>query len=328
MTDLLDGTRHSQPSLHRLCSFDGGGIRGVISASVASELESRTGKSLYQLFDSFAGTSTGSIMASGGLFDDSSTGCPLPMASIAKLYEVQRERIFQPRMVQKEGLASALFGALNVAFGSKYDQSGLNSVMSSAFANRTLAEARKPLLIVSYNTTSNRPAFFTSYDTQTRTLPLCQAILASTAAPTYFEPYRIGDQHYVDGGIAANNPAMCLVQQCAQQGVPTERMLLVSLGTGHVKANYDRVVGSVGWATNGMSVMFDAASQMVDGQCRTFLGERYLRLQPGLERTIALDDTAQDTMERMKAIAREYVRAQSDEIDRWCLRLLQNDNLV
>ena len=50
---------------YRILSIDGGGIRGIIPAIVLAEIEKRTQKPIYQLFDLIAGTSTGGLLASG-----------------------------------------------------------------------------------------------------------------------------------------------------------------------------------------------------------------------------------------------------------------------
>ena len=52
-------------ALYKILSIDGGGIRGVIPAVLLTEMEKRTGKDVYSLFDLIAGTSTGGILAAG-----------------------------------------------------------------------------------------------------------------------------------------------------------------------------------------------------------------------------------------------------------------------
>jgi uncharacterized protein len=51
----------------RILSIDGGGIRGILPASMLAELESRYlgGQSIANCFDMIAGTSTGGIIALG-----------------------------------------------------------------------------------------------------------------------------------------------------------------------------------------------------------------------------------------------------------------------
>ena len=46
----------------RVLAIDGGGIRGLIPALVLAELEDRSGRPVFELFDLMAGTSTGGIL--------------------------------------------------------------------------------------------------------------------------------------------------------------------------------------------------------------------------------------------------------------------------
>jgi uncharacterized protein len=48
-----------------ILSIDGGGIRGIIPAMILCEIESKTKKSISELFDLMAGTSTGGILVGG-----------------------------------------------------------------------------------------------------------------------------------------------------------------------------------------------------------------------------------------------------------------------
>src|SRR5215210_1589295 len=49
--------------MKKVLSIDGGGIRGIIPATVLAEIERRTGKLTSEVFDLVAGTSTGGILA-------------------------------------------------------------------------------------------------------------------------------------------------------------------------------------------------------------------------------------------------------------------------
>ncbi len=51
----------------RVLAIDGGGVRGIIPAMLLTEIERRTGIATCDLFDLFAGTSTGSIVVCGVL---------------------------------------------------------------------------------------------------------------------------------------------------------------------------------------------------------------------------------------------------------------------
>ena len=49
----------------RVLALDGGGIRGIIPASLLAELERRCDRRIGEMFDLIAGTSTGGILALG-----------------------------------------------------------------------------------------------------------------------------------------------------------------------------------------------------------------------------------------------------------------------
>ncbi|MGF1673571.1 MAG: patatin-like phospholipase family protein, partial [Rivularia sp. (in: cyanobacteria)] len=48
---------------YKILSIDGGGIRGIIPSIILKEIEQRTQKRIWQLFDLIAGTSTGGFLA-------------------------------------------------------------------------------------------------------------------------------------------------------------------------------------------------------------------------------------------------------------------------
>ena len=47
----------------RVLAIDGGGIRGLVPALVLAEIERRSQRRIFELFDLIAGTSTGGILA-------------------------------------------------------------------------------------------------------------------------------------------------------------------------------------------------------------------------------------------------------------------------
>lgn len=63
----------------------------------------------------------------------------------------------------------------------------------------TFEELAVPFVAVATDALSGEPELL-------RTGPIVPAILASSAVPGVFPPVRIGDRHYVDGGVAANIP--------------------------------------------------------------------------------------------------------------------------
>ena len=57
--------KEKKAKMKKILSIDGGGIRGIIPATILAEIERRTQKRIAQVFDLLAGTSTGGILSLG-----------------------------------------------------------------------------------------------------------------------------------------------------------------------------------------------------------------------------------------------------------------------
>ncbi len=94
----------------RVLAIDGGGIRGIIPALVLTEIERRSGKRIFELFDLIAGTSTGGILACALCAPD-----PLPAEQLVAIYEEEGPAIFDRSVWQRirsaEGLLDEKYDA-------------------------------------------------------------------------------------------------------------------------------------------------------------------------------------------------------------------------
>jgi patatin-like phospholipase/acyl hydrolase len=286
----------------RILSIDGGGIRGLIPALVLAEIERRCGRPAGQLFDLVAGTSTGAIIACALTRPD-----PLPAERIAEIYVEEGPEIFDRSL--RKTITSA--GGL---LDERYDDAGLVASLERHLGGVRLAEAEPDILLTVYDLEA-RESLFLDRETD---MSMVDAAHASSAAPSYFEPVRIGDLTLVDGGVYATNPAMCAL---ALADEPVE--LLVSLGTGdHTRRlRYEEVRdwGQLEWARPILDVVFDATADAVDLQAAALLGDAYLRLQTRLDE--ANDDFDDASPENLAALTREAERliaAHQDELDRIC----------
>jgi hypothetical protein len=146
-----------------------------------------------------------------------------------------------------------------------------------------------------------------------------RAARATSAAPTYFEPVRLAGtrrgEHYalVDGGVFANNPAMCAFAE-ARRRFPDREPIVVSLGTGEPTRTiaYDQAKdwGLVQWARPLIDVVFDGGSQATEYQLEQLLdeGKTYFRLQVGLETGFDdLDDASATNLAALRGRAEELI---------------------
>lgn len=195
----------------RILSIDGGGIRGIVAAVVLAELEQRVGRPIADCFDLIAGTSTGGIIALA-LTRPAPDGRPSYSAQdLVGFYSELGPWIFE----RSPSWAARTIGSLA---GPKYDSDRLAEALEDQFGDTLISAALRDVLITSYDIERREPFFFKSHFArvrQERDFRMRDAALATAAGPTYFAPVRvltddtIGYRALVDGGVYANNPAMC-----------------------------------------------------------------------------------------------------------------------
>jgi hypothetical protein len=295
----------------RVLAIDGGGIRGLIPALVLAELERRTGRQVWQLFDLIAGTSTGGILACAVCAPEA-----LPAEQLVRLYEDEGPEIFDRSLFQRIRSADGLLDE-------KYDSAALDRALVRFLADKRLSESRPDLIVPAYDTAAPGPYFFKSRKARESAeddFPLSVVARATSAAPTYFEPTELGERSLVDGGVFAVNPAMSAFAEVLRFH-PRAEILLVSLGTGERtrKRRFDEVKdwGLAEWARPILDVVFDGISDAVDFQLRQALDDgRYWRLQTELTgASDALDDASEKNLAGLRRLAEGMIRERSAELD-------------
>ena len=299
----------------QILSLIGGGIRGAFVTSYLKELEAKLGQPIAESFDLIAGTSTGAIIAAG-------LASGMPAAKMHDFYVRYGAKIFTPRPRYKAKgfyrflfpLGSWLFkkgtgGDLAAAFRSKFCANELEKSFEEGFGDKTMADVNFTRLIMpSVNLTKGEPHVFRS-----RHLPkglhdsnikIADAIIASTAAPTYFPHRQIGDNSYVDGGMWAADPSMLAVAEALrineleesahpEAHFRTSEMHLLSVGTGRAQFALDPPGASAGllyWAPRVADVMGTSQAQGIHLPLKFFLGDRYRHINFKMTEHWALDD--------------------------------------
>ncbi len=321
----------------RILAIDGGGIRGVIPAMVLAEIERRTQRPTCKLFDLMAGTSTGGILALGLAKPNPKTRRPSPQyraEDMLDLYDVSGPNIFSRSVWHR-------IRSVGGMTDEKYPSEGIDNAMRASFGNARLKDALIPVLITSYEIERRVPFFFKSTRAKaspsTHDFPMRLAARATISAPTYFEPLKLpfkgGRDYYalVDGGVFANNPAMCAYVEAKTTFPKADDFLLVSLGTGEMTRPlpYDEAKdwGLMQWARQIVSVAFDGVSDVVDYQMRQLLTQRegqdrYYRFQARLnDGDDDMDNASRGNIRLLKLLAEDIIREESDQIDALCAAL-------
>ena len=312
-------------------ALDGGGIRGVIPAMVLAEIEQRCNKRIGELFDLIAGTSTGGILALGLTTPDpANTALPRYRADdLVQLYTEKGHVIFRRSLLRWVITLGGLFA-------SKFTVKGLDATLRTYFGQSRLKDAVSEVVITSYDLESRDSWFIARHKARENPdydFSMRHVARATSAAPTYFRPERLSTRPptaMVDGGVFANNPAMCAyVEAIKLHG--HEDILVVSLGTGQAKSpihyRQARGWGLIGWARPVIDVLMDGVADTVEHQLTFLLPDsggqpRYFRLQTSLPPGLgAMDNARPDHIAALKQQAEQLINTESAKLDQLCALL-------
>ena len=271
---------------YRIITFDGGGVRGSLMATLVKRLSQQFPNLLDQV-DLFAGTSTGSVVAA-----TLASGCSAD--TLVSFYS-------------QENLKFAFSPSHFNWFRPKYNNEHFGSLLQSHFPGEPrLAQLKHRFVAPAFQLDDRAqqdwyPIFFHNFPgsryLEQKVTDVC---LRSAAAPTIFPSH----QGYVDGGMIANNPSTAAVAIAIAHHEPRlalEDVCMISIGTGLspsiIKQNTTRW-GVVQWMLNPfhspseplLNILFDGVVEADHTLSQNLLGERYCRLNPPLARQTNLDD--------------------------------------
>jgi hypothetical protein len=246
-------TRWSHGGPKRILSIDGGGVRGIVAlaflARIESAIQKRWGvRSLADHFDLIAGTSTGSIIAA-------MLSLGISVREIRESYMRFCRTAFTPNPV---GMLS--FGLL----ASKFRLLPIQKLAQQIFGDIRLGDPaiRTGLLVMLHRADSNSPwpvhnhphgKFYSTMpgaaNLANKEMPLANLVLASCAAPSFFQPQRIEIGRlpdgqilrglFVDGSVSPHkNPALQALRVATIPGygfnwpLGEQLLTIVSVGTG------------------------------------------------------------------------------------------------
>ncbi|HEY6160189.1 MAG TPA: patatin-like phospholipase family protein [Bacteroidia bacterium] len=335
----------------RILSIDGGGIRGILPGqvlvSLEKKLQERTNDPNTRLadhFDLIAGTSTGGILTCIYLSPDGEGRPRFTAQQAVDLYLQHGSDIFKADIRQK----IVSLGGLS---DEKYSAKAIETSLKEYFGETRLRELLRPCIITSYNITGRYAHFFRSHKAKadlSHDFYLRDVARATSAAPTYFEPALVRsltDVSYplVDGGVFANNPALCAYAEARQffatqnpdnqssNGKATiKEMFMVSIGTGlkngmelpQYDYNQAKDWGLVGWARPILDIMMSGVSETVDYQLQQMFdavgrSDHYFRIIPRILRASTdMDDASPKNLQFLKEDGIESAQENDDTLER------------
>lgn len=349
----------------KILSIDGGGIRAIIPCMILAEIEKRTQKPIFSLFDLIAGTSTGGITALGLTKPKLDPNDPYkllhPLQAEYSAQTLLDMYIYHGAEIFYESLIEQVLGEVDDIIRPRYSDAGIKDVLKKYFGEIPLKHALKEVLIASYDIEIRSPVFFTNkvekQETNSRNYrKICsgftmrQAAMATSASPSYFPPYHLptsqnssGYYTLIDGGVFANNPAQLAITEAMieakQNGkrLNLDEILVVSLGTGSLTRtySYDKAKnwGLMGWVQPLINIMLDGSSEAVAAQLEQLLPKahkkpsQYYRLQAFLSEELeGLDNTKLENIRKLKEVGMQIIEERSKDLEELCEQLQNNSS--
>jgi len=318
----------------RILSIDGGGIRGIIPATILASIEERTGKPISQLFDLIAGTSTGGILTLGLTMPNSSGEPEFTAHQLCKLYERDIPHIFRH--------PQSWWGNL---LRPKYRSSAFKQILQKSFGDCHLKDALTDVLITCYDIEHRLPYIFKSRSAKLQSdfdFRIRDVALAASASPTMFYPVRLprSSRHrpvyLVDGGVFANNPSISALSEMQSiLSYENKKYFIVSIGTGKSERplthEFINLWGYVHWSRPMLELVTDSISESVHEQMKYLLpsadDHQYYRLQVDLPESVnpAIDDASKKNMQALSGAAKDFCSDDSkggQELSRLCKALI------
>lgn len=249
MTRRLADELNGGGKTRRVLCLDGGGVRGLLTLGILSELEMtlrlRSGNDklvLADYFDLIGGTSTGSIIAT-------TLALGWPTAEISALYKTLIPQIFKDASGQGVFAPKFKNGPLTAALGRELGAKTLGTPefrCGLAIHSKRIDTGSAWILV-------NNPGW--RYYDSNRKFLLRDLVQASAAAPHFFEGVLLSleeedgaaqDMFFIDGGVGGNNnPALEMFMAVRDPSygfnwdLGADKLYMLSVGTGWLRERHN-----------------------------------------------------------------------------------------
>ncbi|XP_027000602.1 calcium-independent phospholipase A2-gamma-like [Tachysurus fulvidraco] len=307
----------------RMLSIDGGGTRGVVPLQVLKQLEARTGKRVYQLFDYVCGVSTGAVLA---------FMLALAHFSIEECEEMYR-RFGSDVFRQNPLVGTVKMGWSHSYYNTEKWEMILKEKIGDQLLVRTARDDRSPKVsavsaVVNWGT-SPKPFIFRNYNHSPGRLSryaggsgyqLWQAVRASSAAPGYFQEFPLYNDIHQDGGIILNNPCALAVHESRLLWPNQQFQCVLSLGTGR----YDNARRGPATSTSLRAKISNLISSATDTEgVHTLLADLlepnvYFRFNPMLSAEVSLDESRPSALKQLQLDTQQYLERNEAKLKLLC----------
>ncbi len=321
-----DTTRAVKKSVARIFSADGGGVRGKFTITLAARLEKELGCQLKlgEIFNIFAGTSTGAITALM-LNKPSAENPTLPMYSARNIndeFDEVANQIFPHDFCAK----ISQFWNYWICNEAKYGKHEIRSCFDKCVGKTLLKDSVNEVVIPTYQL---NPQMNTWFITRTMAreksffyeLSMKKMLLMTTAAPTYFDSEKYKGLHFIDGGLFANDPAEAAWITAKNAFGCNSDYIICSIGTGIAPTKFDYHPsyhpGVYTIAPDIIDLFMNASERSIHQNLLDIFGEKkgYYRWQAQIKK-VELDDSSPSNLAYLEEKANALLEDPKNQ-ERW-----------
>lgn len=289
-------------NMRKILSVDGGGIKGIFAASFLAEIEQKCSVKICDYFDILAGTSTGGIITAA-------LSVGIPAKDILELYMENAKCIFPQNKYFK-------------LFKTKYRSKFLEPIIAKALKDLKIRDCKTRLLIPAYNLEQRSARVFKTPHTKDlyfdKDILLKDIVMATTAAPLYFPPYKMEGGTFIDGGVIANNPSfMAVAEGMTRLQWKKEEIVLLSIGG---VEDMPRTTGKENMGLmNALKIQkcfMGAGNQYSENLCKIFLQEEnFFRINyKPLDKQVSLDKVEPQAIRLLNTWGRNAAQTNTSKI--------------
>lgn len=273
-------------SKRKLLSIDGGGMRGVITLAMLSELEKFYGKPAYEIFHMVGGTSTGAIIAAG-------LSVGMTANEILTIYENHLAKIFN------QGNITRWINFVLNGFRFLYDPTPFIDALKPYVENIKIGDIHYPIIFITTKDVRTGNTYYVTSAGAGASLfsdwLLSDAVQASVSAPVYFPPFK---NNFIDAGVGIQgNPSLGVITEAMEyigpdEGFVDNNVILISMGTGYVTNDHpDGIAGKwngIDWLNYVLFEFIDDTGLQQALSTRAIYGSRidFRRYNPYLDWSI------------------------------------------
>ncbi len=306
----------------RILAVEGGALFGLADLEVLKAMEEKAGKPIYELFDFFAGSSTGAIITTLLLFPDPETGKPMSAHEAAEAYERLGSQMLSGPLHHKVLTGFGLFGP------------ALTNEKRIKTARQIVGEAQfkdllRPAMYPAYSQKTGGLKVFRNWDDVEANIYLWPLVTAVTSVPSVFPAVMLRgnddeDYLYGDPALISNEPTDLAYLHARTHLPEVDRFVIVSLGTRRdfsITPDIGIRGGMLEWFTPAFQLLYRGESNVSQGALKRHadfdsdVSVSLTVLSPELPADISSFDTSSANIDIIVQAGLDFVRAQEAEID-------------